>query len=70
MIGPTGVGKTEIARRVAKLTDAPFIRVEVPRHGPAVGRGVVGLLGKKWRSSVSSDSRSNRNGQRPVAVAV
>ena len=28
MIGPTGVGKTEIARRVAKLTDAPFIRVE------------------------------------------
>ncbi len=28
MIGPTGVGKTEIVRRVAKLVDAPFIRVE------------------------------------------
>jgi len=28
MIGPTGVGKTEIARRLAKLTGAPFIKVE------------------------------------------
>ena len=28
MIGPTGVGKTEIARRLAKLVDAPFIKVE------------------------------------------
>ena len=27
MIGPTGVGKTEIARRLAKLVDAPFIKV-------------------------------------------
>ncbi len=28
MMGPTGVGKTEIARRLAKLMDAPFIKVE------------------------------------------
>ncbi len=28
MIGPTGVGKTEIARRLAKLSQAPFIKVE------------------------------------------
>ncbi|MCB0406296.1 MAG: AAA family ATPase, partial [Bdellovibrionales bacterium] len=28
MIGPTGVGKTEIARRLAKLADAPFLKVE------------------------------------------
>ena len=27
MIGPTGVGKTEIARRLAKLVDAPFVKV-------------------------------------------
>ena len=34
MIGPTGVGKTEIARRLAKLADAPFIKVEaVPKEG-------------------------------------
>jgi ATP-dependent HslUV protease ATP-binding subunit HslU len=30
MIGPTGVGKTEIARRLAKLVEAPFIKVEAP----------------------------------------
>lgn len=31
MIGPTGVGKTEIARRLAKLTDAPFVKVEATK---------------------------------------
>ena len=32
MIGPTGVGKTEIARRLAGLVDAPFIKVEASRY--------------------------------------
>lgn len=32
MIGPTGVGKTEIARRMAKLTDAPFVKVEATKY--------------------------------------
>ncbi|HEX5547038.1 MAG TPA: AAA family ATPase, partial [Ktedonobacterales bacterium] len=31
MIGPTGVGKTEIARRLAKMADAPFIKVEATK---------------------------------------
>src|SRR3546814_14201903 len=31
MIGPTGVGKTEIARRLAALANAPFAKVEAPR---------------------------------------
>lgn len=32
MIGPTGVGKTEIARRMAKILDAPFIKVEATKY--------------------------------------
>src|SRR4026209_2645416 len=36
MIGPTGVGKTEIARRLAKLAGAPFIKVEATKF-PGVG---------------------------------
>src|SRR5262250_1191626 len=31
MIGPTGVGKTEIARRLARLTNSPFLKVEASR---------------------------------------
>eukprot|EP00760_Papus_ankaliazontas_P038273 PhM_4_TR9039/c0_g2_i1/m.48836/K03667/hslU; ATP-dependent HslUV protease ATP-binding subunit HslU len=32
MVGPTGVGKTEISRRMAKLTDAPFLKVEATKY--------------------------------------
>ena len=34
LMGPTGVGKTEIARRLAKLTGAPFIKVEATTWNP------------------------------------
>src|SRR3982750_4244424 len=50
MIGPTGVGKTEIARRLAGLTGAPFIKVEATKytevgyHGRDVGSMVRDLL--------------------------
>src|SRR5215510_599020 len=42
MIGPTGVGKTEIARRLAKLADAPFVKVEATKFTEVgyVGRDV------------------------------
>ena len=41
MIGPTGVGKTEIARRLARLAHAPFIKVEATKFTEVgyVGRG-------------------------------
>lgn len=46
MIGPTGVGKTEIARRVARLVDAPFIKVEATRFTEVgyVGRDVESIV--------------------------
>jgi len=46
MIGPTGVGKTEIARRLAKLADAPFIKVEATKFTEVgyVGRDVETIV--------------------------
>jgi ATP-dependent HslUV protease ATP-binding subunit HslU len=46
MIGPTGVGKTEIARRLAKLAQAPFIKVEASRYTEVgyVGRDVESII--------------------------
>src|SRR5699024_11039635 len=46
MIGPTGVGKTEIARRIAKLVGAPFIKVEATKFTEVgyVGRDVESMV--------------------------
>src|SRR6195256_249864 len=46
MIGPTGVGKTEIARRLAKLAHAPFIKVEATKFTEVgyVGRDVDSMV--------------------------
>lgn len=46
MIGPTGVGKTEIARRLARLSDAPFIKVEATKFTEVgyVGRDVESII--------------------------
>jgi len=43
MIGPTGVGKTEIARRLARLVNAPFLKVEATKVG-YVGRDVESII--------------------------
>src|SRR5215203_6507238 len=46
MIGPTGVGKTEIARRLAKLAQSPFIKVEASKFTEVgyVGRDVESMV--------------------------
>ncbi|MCA9450922.1 MAG: AAA family ATPase, partial [Candidatus Omnitrophica bacterium] len=46
MIGPTGVGKTEIARRVARIVEAPFIKVEATKFTEVgyVGRDVESIV--------------------------
>ena len=46
MMGPTGVGKTEIARRLARLVDAPFVKVEATKFTEVgyVGRDVDSII--------------------------
>jgi len=54
MIGPTGVGKTEIARRLARLTGAPFVKVEASKFTEVgyVGRDVESMIRDLVRVSV------------------
>ncbi|OGT61710.1 MAG: HslU--HslV peptidase ATPase subunit [Gammaproteobacteria bacterium RIFCSPHIGHO2_12_FULL_45_12] len=67
MIGPTGVGKTEIARRLAKLADAPFVKVEatkftevgyVGRDVESIIRDLVDMAIKMMRSKAIAEVRS------------
>jgi ATP-dependent HslUV protease ATP-binding subunit HslU len=62
MIGPTGVGKTEIARRLAKLADAPFIKVEATKFTEVgyVGRDVDSIIRDLVEQSVSIQKKKLR----------
>ncbi len=55
MIGSTGVGKTEIARRLAKLVDAPFVKVEASKFTEVgyVGRDVESIIRDITEQSVA-----------------
>ena len=62
MIGPTGVGKTEIARRLAKLADAPFIKVEATKFTEVgyVGRDVEQIIRDLVESAISQTREKMR----------
>ena len=57
MIGPTGVGKTEISRRLSKLAEAPFIKVEATRFTEVgyVGRDVEQIIRDLLEISIAID---------------
>ena len=67
MIGPTGVGKTEIARRLAKLCGAPFLKVEATKYTEVgyVGRDVESMV----RESLSATALRATAQEKPSGVS-
>ena len=62
MVGPTGVGKTEIARRIAKLMNAPFVKVEATKFTEVgyVGRDVESMIRDLVEASIRMVKASRR----------
>lgn len=69
MIGPTGVGKTEIARRLAKLADAPFIKVEATKFTEVgyVGKDVDSIIRDLVDSAVKQERERQMRAKRAQA---
>src|SRR5512140_2578657 len=69
LIGPTGVGKTEIARRLAKLAGAPFVKVEASKFTEVgyVGRDVDSMVRDLAETAVSMLREEERERNRPRA---
>src|SRR5713101_3124073 len=69
MIGPTGVGKTEIARRLARLANAPFIKVEATKFTEVgyVGRDVDSIVRDLAEMAVKSTREQEMHKVRPRA---
>ncbi len=71
MVGPTGVGKTEIARRLAKLVDAPFIKVEATKFTEVgyVGRDVDSMIRDLVETSIRICKSKKQESVKLVAQA-
>ena len=73
MMGPTGVGKTEIARRLAKLMDAPFVKVEATKFTEVgyVGRDVDSMIRDLVEASMrlSKQKRMDENSEMADKIA-
>jgi ATP-dependent HslUV protease ATP-binding subunit HslU len=71
MIGPTGVGKTEIARRLARLAKAPFLKVEASKFTEVgyVGRDVESMVRDLVEIAVTMVKEEKRESVRDAAIA-
>ena len=69
MIGPTGVGKTEIARRLAKLADAPFIKIEATKFTEVgyVGRDVDSIIRDLVETAIKQAREKETRKRLPLA---
>lgn len=69
MVGPTGVGKTEIARRLAKLSQAPFIKVEATKYTEVgfVGRDVESIIRDLVQIAMQQTKQNLKKKFRPIA---
>ncbi len=69
MIGPTGVGKTEIARRLAKLANAPFIKIEATKFTEVgyVGRDVDSIIRDLVETAIKQSREIETRKKQPLA---
>jgi len=72
LAGPTGVGKTEIARRVAQMVDAPFYKVEATKYSEVgyVGRDVEGMVRDLVETAVNEEAAKARYKVKDQALAI
>ncbi len=72
MIGPTGVGKTEIARRLAKLDNSPFLKVEASKFTEVgyVGRDVESMIRDLVELSVNMIKSEEQENVRTKAAEI
>lgn len=72
LIGPTGVGKTEIARRISRLSGAPFIKVEASKFTEVgyVGRDVESMVRELMHTAISQVREEMMEDVRPLAENV
>lgn len=72
LIGPTGIGKTEIARRISRLSGAPFIKVEASKFTEVgyVGRDVESMVRELMHTAISQVREEMMEDVRPLAENV
>ncbi|WP_339045113.1 ATP-dependent protease ATPase subunit HslU [Candidatus Zinderia endosymbiont of Aphrophora alni] len=72
MIGPTGVGKTEIARNIAKITNSPFIKVEITKYTEVgyVGKDVESIIKELLEVGIKQEKELEIKKKKKIALDI